>query len=58
VADPEFALVSRDRLTPIADAPVGDGTFSSAQDALKRFLAEHPEQREHVQIVRREEVPA
>jgi hypothetical protein len=56
VVDPRFAVVSRDRLTPIAGAPVTDGSFSSAREAAAAFARANPRLAENVQVVRREEV--
>lgn len=58
IAEPEFVVRSRTGLAPPIGVPGTDGSFSSAREALNSFVAENPDERENVQIVRKEEALA
>jgi hypothetical protein len=58
IVEPEFVIRSRVGLAPPIGVPDTDGSFSSAEEALSSFLAENPDERDNVQIVRKEEALA
>jgi len=55
VSDPEFAVVTREGLSPPDDLSPTDGSFTGAREELRRLVAENPHYRGNVQVVRREE---